>query len=697
MKNVIITLAMCFLVGSLFGQASFDENYTKSANIGLTINNLGVIGNAFNGSFDLEGYPSCEYPFGSGIEHLFDGGLWVGARINNAQVAVTTGAVDATTGYTTGRSGYEFSAALGSTLKERSSLFDSPNYDPAAISHQDLIADFSDSAIFVPGTSIQINGHDNPLGIGVHMEAYNWNYSFANFFVILNFRITNYSSNNLDSVYLGYWTDAVVRNINITQPGGSAFFNKGGNGYIDSLYMAYEFDAKGDTLFTQSYIATKFLGSEDKTGFQHPKLNNGKLDHYTTWQFNNSNDPVYFFPQDDNARYAKMKSGLNHYRPPQLDWETQIIPTIRAANNRTYLMSVGPYATLAPGDHVDLAYAIICAKRKEDGQFIAADTDEQKENLVQNAEWAQRAYNGEDANCNGILDPGEDKDGNGVITRFILPAPPQIPKIKVVPNNNEIDVYWSNNSEFSIDPISSKADFEGYRIYKTAVGFDVKNVIDIAKELKLSAEMDKTGNALFYNTGFDDVRLTTPKTFEGDTTQYFYKYTFEQVQNGWQHVIAVTAFDEGDQVNNLESLESSPIANMVRAFPGKPGNTGFENGDPFAYPNPYYSGASWEGASTFEEDKKIMFANLPGHCEVRIYTVAGDLVDQFEHTQEYNGDDIRWFGTYSDTATVKFSGGEHAWDLLSKDNQIIARGIYVFSVKDLDSGKIFKGKFVVIK
>ena len=116
MKNVIITLAMCFLVGSLFGQASFDENYTKSANIGLTINNLGVIGNAFNGSFDLEGYPSCEYPFGSGIEHLFDGGLWVGARINNAQVAVTTGAVDATTGYTTGRSGYEFSAALGSTL-----------------------------------------------------------------------------------------------------------------------------------------------------------------------------------------------------------------------------------------------------------------------------------------------------------------------------------------------------------------------------------------------------------------------------------------------------------------------------------------------------------------------------------------------------------------------------------------------------
>jgi hypothetical protein len=392
-----------------------------------------------------------------------------------------------------------------------------------------------------------------------------------------------------------------------------------------------------------------------------------------------------------------MKSGLNHYRPPQLDWETQIIPTIRAANNRTYLISVGPYATLAPGDHVDVAYAIVCAKRKEDGQFIAADTDEQKENLIQNAEWAQRAYNGEDGNCNGILDPGEDKDGNGVITRFILPAPPQIPKMKIVPDNHKIDVYWSNNAESSIDPISNKADFEGYRIYKTAVGFDVKDVVDIAKSLKLSAEMDKPSNGLFFDTGFDDVRLSTPVTFEGDTTTYYYKYTFDQVQNGWQHVVAITAFDEGDAVNNLESLESSPIANMVRAFPGKPGNTGFENGDPFVYPNPYYAGASWEGASTFEEDRKVMFSNLPSHCEVRIYTVAGDLVDQFEHNQEYNGDDIRWYGTYSDTATVKFSGGEHGWDLLSKDSQIIARGIYLFSIKDLDSGKIFKGKFVVIK
>jgi hypothetical protein len=678
----------------LFAQESFDEKFTNAGNIGMTVSNFGIIGNAFNGSFDIEGFPSCEYPIGSGIETIFDGSLWIGARINGGVVAVSTGALDASTGYTTGRAGFEFTAPVGSELLERSSLFDSPVFQPSAISHQDFVADFSDTAIFVPGTTTQILGHNDPLGVEVHMETYNWNFPFANFFVILNFRITNIGSNNLEDLYLGYWTDCVVRNLNVTPVGSSGFYTRGGNGYLDSLYLAYEFDGDPDlSSFTQTYISTKFLGSDDRFGFHHPKLDTNFKAHYNTWQFNNSSDPLYFFPPDDNARYSKMSAGLNQLS----QWETQIIPNIRAASNRTHMVSVGPYNTLAPGESMNIAFAIVAARANPDGNPIPADTYEQKANLMQNASWAQTAYNGEDANCNGVLDPGEDKDNDGVIDRFILPAPPDVPKVHIEPGDNKIDVYWSNNSEFSVDPISSRRDFEGYRIYKTEVGFDVKDIVDIAAELKRAGEYDKTGNTLFYNTGFASVRLDDPVTFPGDTTQYYYRFTFDQVQDGWQHAVAVTAFDEGEVVNNLESLESSPLANLQRIFPGRSGNNGFENGDPFVYPNPYYAGASWEGSSTLEEDRKIMFANLPDECEVRIYTVAGDLVDQFVHDGNYTGGDIRWFNTYSDTTNTKFAGGEHAWDLLSADNQIIARGIYLFSVKDLTTGEIFKGKFVVIK
>lgn len=696
--KILYAIAVGLLAAqTLCAQASFEEKYTTASNIGLTVNNFGIIGNAFGGSFDLEGFPSCEYPRGSGIEHVFDGSLWVGAKINGSVTAVTTGAIDAAAGYTTGARGFEFSAPVGAGLNERSSLFDSPFYDFNAISHQDFVADFADTAIFIPGTNILIQNHTNPLDIGVHMETYNWNYPFANFFVILNFRITNVGTNTLDSLYLGYWTDNVVRNVNITQPGGSAFFNKGGNGYIDSLYMSYEFDAAGDTAFTQSYCATKFLGSEDKFGFQHPKVRPSLVPHYNVWQFNNTSDPLYFFPQDDFSRFAKMSSGLNHFAPPQVDWETQIKPLLKTANNRTSLISFGPYASLNPGDHIDVAFAVICAKRYEDGRPISADTDEQRKNLEQNASWAQTAYNGEDANFNGVLDPGEDKDNDGKIDRFILPSPPSIPRVKVVPSDKKIDVYWTKASEFSVDPISNQQDFEGYRLYKTTVGFDVKDVVDITKDLKVVAEYDTPANGIFFDNGFSSVALASPVTFEGDTNRYYYRYTFENIQNGWQHAISLTAFDRGDPVNNLESLESSPVANMARVFAGKPGNDGFANGDPFVYPNPYYAGASWEGASTFEEDRKIMFANLPSECTVRIYTVAGDFVDEFTHNEAYTGEESRWFVTYSDPQSTKFSGGEHAWDLLSRDNQIIARGIYLFSVQDAKTGDIFKGKFVVIK
>ena len=50
----------------------------------------------------------------------------------------------------------------------------------------------------------------------------------------------------------------------------------------------------------------------------------------------------------------------------------------------------------------------------------------------------------------------------------------------------------------------------------------------------------------------------------------------------------------------------------------------------------------------------------------------------------------------------QLSGGEHAWDLITKDDQAIASGLYLFTVKNLDKetlsyGKIKEGKFLIIK
>ena len=60
-----------------FNKKLDDDNhhYTDVGNIGLTVTNFGTYGHGF--SLWPE-QPSCEYPLGSGIEHIFDGGLWIG-------------------------------------------------------------------------------------------------------------------------------------------------------------------------------------------------------------------------------------------------------------------------------------------------------------------------------------------------------------------------------------------------------------------------------------------------------------------------------------------------------------------------------------------------------------------------------------------------------------------------------------------
>lgn len=690
MRRLTIITAVLLLAAQASGQAPdvYQEQVTSAGNIAATISNLGLIGNSFSGSFNVQGFPSCEYPANSGIEHIFEGGLWVGGIIDG-QIAVSTAAVDDATGYSTGKSGFEFTSKAG--LAERSSLFDSPFFTPDATSHQDFTSSFTDTAlsIFTGTATVPINEHLTPLGLRVDFRSYNWNFPFANFFVILNFRITNLNSVPIDSVYAGYWVDGVVRNVNITPPGGSAFFNKGGNGYEDSLRMGYEFDATGDIGYTDSYVATKYLGAELNGGcISSP----GYQVHFNSWQFRNSADPLYFFPINDLQKYGKMREGLN-----RLPTWPSIQAQLSSPNNRSNLISAGPFPRLNPGEFIDVAFAIVCARRVFDGLPAAANTPAQRANLIQNAGWAQTAYDGEDANGNCLLDPGEDRDGNGRITRFILPAPPDIPSMRVVAADQRIEVYWADNSEASVDPISKQADFQGYRLYKTAIGFDVQNTRDILGSLKLAGQWDLPGDGNSFDTGFEGIRLAEPKRFEGDTVAYRYRYVFENTANGWQHAVALTAYDSGDEVNNLPPLESAPLAALRRVFPGKPANTGYANGDPFVYPNPYYARADWEGASRFEEDRKLVFANLPARCEVRIYTLAGDLVDVFEHDEAYKGSDIRWFGTYADPANSEFSGGEHAWDLLSADTQILARGLYLFAVTDRDSGEKKLGKFVVIK
>ena len=113
------------------------------------------------------------------VEHLFDGGLWVGG-IKAGEKLVTTAAVDASSVVNV-LQGFEFtnSADPSDVVVHRSTLLDSKFFSLDAVSHQDFIADYTDLNTVVPETGDLIPQH-KPLGIDVHQESYAFALTFAN-------------------------------------------------------------------------------------------------------------------------------------------------------------------------------------------------------------------------------------------------------------------------------------------------------------------------------------------------------------------------------------------------------------------------------------------------------------------------------------------------------------------------------------
>jgi hypothetical protein len=70
----------------------------------------------------------------------------------------------------------------------------------------------------------------------------------------------------------------------------------------------------------------------------------------------------------------------------------------------------------------------------------------------------------------------------------------------------------------------------------------------------------------------------------------------------------------------------------------------------------------------------------------------------FHDAATYDGTGIKWFNDFSGIGVpAQFAGGEHAWDLITKYDQALATGLYLFTVKDLSNNEVKRGKFAIVK
>lgn len=703
-------LLVSVFAGSASAQQVFERREATVGNIGLSVTNVGTIGNPQTVS-RRSGPPSFQFPINSGQEHLFESGIWIGAFYGGGQLQVSTSAVTSSGGFTTGASGFEFTND-GTPIIERSSLRTSELYSPTAVSHQDLIARFSDRRVSINtgSANVPIFGHEQPLFADIELTSYNWNFGFTENFSILKWSITNTSDQNWDSVFVGFYANLINRNINSTLETGSAFFNKLGVGFVDSLGTVYAFDAGSpDNPRISTYAGITILGTELNGKNYHPMnaealtaegdrvpfINPGY------WLFS-AGSGLFQRPNDDQERYNKMAVRVNLDSTITDGAGTVTIREKIARDGRTAVgnyisfISIGPFSRIAPGETIDVYTAFVAGLMPADLQGVSTvsitDDAYSKSIFADNIERAYRTFRGEDRNNNGQLDPGEDINGNGRLDRFLIPEPPTTPKLRVELESGKAVLYWDKTAEESIDPVSGEQDFEGYKIYRSEVGDDLTN--QIVTNAKVIKEYDTDGNAFGFNTGFGEVELTTPITFDDEPgVEYWYRFEVEGLLNGWQYLFAVTAFDASFDGQEVESLETSPNANALRVFPGTTVNTDFKE-QVGVYPNPYRINAAWDGNN--ELTQKIMFYNLPSRAEIRVYTLSGDIVAELSHdAQTYRGD-IRWFNDLS-APNRKLSGGEHAWDILSQSRQNLTTGLYLYTVKDVESGKIQRGKIAIIK
>jgi hypothetical protein len=89
-------------------------------------------------------------------------------------------------------------------------------------------------------------------------------------------------------------------------------------------------------------------------------------------------------------------------------------------------------------------------------------------------------------------------------------------------------------------------------------------------------------------------------------------------------------------------------------------------------PDPYYVTNQFERTT---EAKVIQFVNLPADCIIRIYSSSGVLVTLLEHH----------------SAT---DGGSERWNVLNRNNQVVASGVYFYHVEAGDARRV--GRFVVV-
>lgn len=356
-----------------------------------------------------------------------------------------------------------------------------------------------------------------------------------------------------------------------------------------------------------------------------------------------------------------------------------------------FLLTTGPF-DVPEGDTIRVTFAMVL------GQGL--------QGLRENADNVFKAYYTGSQFTNPLNPDTERKDAH-----WILPFPPKTPELVYSPVNSGVRLVWDRTAETSIDPTLNMIDFEGYQIYRALYNpqgwemiaaydnlpneavYVVSVAGDTLNRKAVGEFVIAKGESYTYNGGdllsWDNIR-TDGQADSGEVVGIWVMEELPSIQNSFSdlgnespwgaqidaplnsipYYYVVVAYDGDKSVEEVgKDLPgvSSPMSNYKKSvhsgapIPVYPGAL-YEQGDALdvqkiiVVPNPYLGSAAWE----VQYEDRLKFANLPPVAKISIYSLGGDLVQTIRHT---SGTDFAF------------------WDLVSRNNQSVVSGLYIYVVE----------------
>lgn len=501
------------------------------------------------------------------------------------------------------------------------------------ISDEDTYCAYSDTAPPNPCGGQRPGG----LGLAVTERTYAWKMPLIDDFIIYDYWIKNVGGDTIKGLFLGWRIDA-----DLTTAAPNTDLKEWDDyvGFDSTTGISYMWD--GDSRTTD----------EDDTGNPDPTTGELLSPGYVgikmleiplpyTWPTVHRVIHRYNDPPDDKAQYKFLASCI-------------IDTNFTFPFDYRFCQAVGPYDLLLPGDSMHIVIAI--------GVGLGL------EGLRQNLMAAQGLHDAD----------------------YVTAAAPPSPELNITDSDAGVILNWDDAAESFLDPLSGLKDFEGYIILRSnkvdASGAviwypDTFTIAQIAASDKAIAYFDSTGNLLPKNW--------PPAPSESDEPGT-YRFVDTTAVKGFDYWYALLAFDSGmkDTAGTwfIEPLPSSRYDNVIHHSPT---NTVKNVMDEIAVvPNPFVGSAQWNNPSPrYVEpwEDKIRFINLPEDAVIRIYTLDGDFVRELKA-----GDRVR--AVDPDETIGK---GSAEWNLISRNDQLVSTGVYLYVVESKLGKKI--GKFMVIR